>query len=150
MPTYADTMNLARLTSMPGHFIRRAQQISSALFAEELAQSELTSVQLIALAAIADQPALDATRLADLIDFDKATIGGVIERLERKGLVQRAVSEHDKRVKELSATPEGHALLASSMGGVERVQQRLLAPLSPAERTEFIRMLRVVTAKQEG
>ena len=40
------------LLDMPGHLIRRAQQISTALFAEECAAFDLTSVQYAALAAI--------------------------------------------------------------------------------------------------
>ncbi|MCW3837007.1 MarR family winged helix-turn-helix transcriptional regulator [Sphingomonas canadensis] len=142
-------MSLTRLTAMPGHLIRRAQQVSTAIFAEELADAELTSVQLISLAAIAERPGLDATTLAELIDFDKATIGGVLDRLERKGLVRRSVSPSDKRVKELAATPAGRALLAASMPAAEQVQVRLLAPLSPAEREDFLRMLRLVTAASQ-
>lgn len=142
-------MNLARLKLMPGHFIRRANQISGAIFAQELAGAELTSVQLIALAAIIDSPKLDATRLAEMIDFDKATIGGVVERLERKGLIERTVSKADRRVKTLVATRAGKRLLAESMDSVERVQEQLLAPLSAAERENFMRLLRrIVSGKQ--
>lgn len=143
--TYQAPMeHLSRLKAMPGHYIRRAQQVSSAIFAEELAGTELTSVQLVALAAIADCPGLDATRLAEMIDFDKATIGGVIERLERKKLITRAVSTEDRRVKELVPSPEGRAILAASMASVERVQERLLAPLEPAEREKLNGMLRAI------
>lgn len=140
-------MNLARLKSMPGHFVRRAYQISGALFADELAGAGLTSVQLIALAAIADSPDADATKVAELIDFDKATIGGVIERLERKGLIERAVSKVDRRVKRLVVTPAGYSLLAASMHRVERVQERLLAPLDPAERTVFMALLQRIASQ---
>ena len=42
------------LGELPGHYIRRAQQVSSAYFTEELADSELTSVQMVALVAIVD------------------------------------------------------------------------------------------------
>ena len=45
----------------------------------------LTSVQFAALDAIAQQPAIDQATLAATISFDRATIGGVIERLESKG-----------------------------------------------------------------
>jgi DNA-binding MarR family transcriptional regulator len=140
-------MNLTRLKSMPGHFIRRANQISGALFAEELAGADLTSVQLIALAAIADSPELDATRVAEMIDFDKATIGGVMERLERKGLIERAVSKSDRRVKTLVVTAAGRKLLTASMRRVERVQKQLLAPLDDAEREVFMGLLRRIVSE---
>ena len=137
-------MSIDRLQQMPGHLIRRAQQVSTAIFAEELAEMELTSVQVVALAAIAARPGLDATRLAESIDFDKATIGGVIERLERKGLVARVTSKSDRRVKQLTATSAGKALLGASMPAVERVQDRMLAPLSTDERGVLLGLLRRV------
>lgn len=135
-----------RFLQMPGHFIRRAQQVSSAYFAEELSESELTSVQMVALAAIADSPGIDATRLSEIIDFDRATIGGVVDRLERKGLIQRVVNKQDKRSKAMHATAAGKALLEVNMSRVERVQERLLAPLTAAERDMFLRLIKAVVA----
>ena len=135
-----------RFLQMPGHFIRRAQQVSSAYFAEELSDSELTSVQMVALAAIADSPGIDATRLSEIIDFDRATIGGVVDRLERKGLIQRVVNKQDKRSKAMHATAAGKALLEVNLSRVERVQERLLAPLTPPERDMFLRLIKAVVA----
>ena len=137
-------MLITRFLQMPGHFIRRAQQVSSAYFAEELADSELTSVQMVALVTIADNPGIDATRLSEIIDFDRATIGGVVDRLQRKGLIQRSVNAQDKRSKTMQATPAGKALLKVSLPRVERVQERLLAPLSPDERETFLRLIKAV------
>ena len=97
---------LDRFKQMPGHCIRRAQQVSSACFSNELAEFDLTSVQMVALVAIADQPGIDATRLAEIIDFDRATIGGVVDRLERKGLIRRTVSPRDKRSKTITVLIE--------------------------------------------
>jgi DNA-binding MarR family transcriptional regulator len=137
-------MLTTRFLQMPGHFIRRAQQVSSAYFAEELAESELTSVQMVALVTIADNPGIDATRLSEIIDFDRATIGGVVYRLQRKGLIQRGINAQDKRSKTMQATPAGKALLKVSLPKVERVQARLLAPLSPDERETFLRLISLV------
>lgn len=131
---------------MPGHFIRRAHQISSAYFAEELADSELTSVQMVALGTIADYPGIDATRLSEIIDFDRATIGGVVDRLERKGLIQRVVNREDKRSKVMKATAAGKALLEVNLPKVKRVQDRLLDPLSPEEQEIFLRLIKAVIA----
>ncbi|MGE8143403.1 MarR family winged helix-turn-helix transcriptional regulator [Novosphingobium sp. NPDC080210] len=133
---------------MPGHYIRRAQQVSSAYFTEELADSELTSVQMVALVAIVDSPGIDATRLSEIIDFDRATIGGVVDRLERKGLIQRVVNPEDKRSKVMRATPAGKALLDVSLPRVQRVQERILAPLSPEDRETFLRLIKTVIGRQ--
>lgn len=140
-------MTIETLKQMPGHLIRRAQQLSTAIFNEKMAEFDLTSVQFIALVAVSEIKGLDATRLAELIHFDRATIGGVIERLERKALIARETSQHDKRIKELAITPAGKAIIAVSFQTVEAVQEELLAPLSAKERVTLLSLLdRVVEA----
>ncbi|HZX97039.1 MAG TPA: MarR family transcriptional regulator [Myxococcales bacterium] len=129
------------LYDMPGHLIRRAQQISSALFAEECAEFDLTSVQYAALVAIQAHPEVDATRLSHLIAFDRSTIGSVLDRLEAKGWVLRTASPTDRRVKLLRLTLEGERLLREVEPAVRRVQERLLEPLTQADRAALLRLL---------
>lgn len=129
------------LHSKPGHLIRRAHQISSALFAEECGAFDLTSVQYAALVAIRTHPGLDATRLSGLIAFDRSTLGDVLERLEAKGWVQRSPSPSDRRVKLLQLTAAGHEILQEVEAAVDRVQARLLAPLAPEHRVTLVRLL---------
>ena len=129
------------LYDMPGHLIRRAQQVSTALFAEECAGFDLTSVQYAALIAIQANPDVDATRLSALIAFDRSTLGSVLERLEAKGWVRRTGAATDRRVKLLRVTLAGERLLRQVEPSVHRVQQRLLEHLTPADRASFLRLL---------
>jgi DNA-binding MarR family transcriptional regulator len=101
---------------------------------------DLTSVQFAALNAIALQPGIDQASLATTISFDRATIGGVIDRLERKGLVQRVVSAQDRRARQLHITPVGEQLLAACRPVVKALQADILALLSPAERDVFLEL----------
>jgi DNA-binding MarR family transcriptional regulator len=134
-------MLLEDLYAMPGHLIRRSQQIAVALFMEETAAFGVTPVQYAALVAIREQPDVDATRLSLLIALDRSTIGSVLERLESKGLIQRRSVADDRRIKLLRVTKRGSALLTGIGTAVERAQERMLAPLAPAERRQFITML---------
>lgn len=129
------------LYAMPGHLIRRVQQISAALFAEECAGFDLTSVQFAALFAIRANPEVDATRLSALIAFDRSTIGDVLERMEAKGWIMRRAGAQDRRVKLLRLTAAGARLLRAVEPAVRRVQARLLAPLAPADRATLRRLL---------
>ena len=126
---------------MPGHLIRRLQQVSSALFAEECGDLDLTSVQFAALMAIRAHPDVDTTRLSTLIAFDRSTLGDVLERLEAKGWVNRAPSPIDKRVKLLRLSAAGSQLLRQATPAVRRVQERLLSPLAPADRARIVELL---------
>ncbi len=134
-------MSMDDLYAKPGHLIRRAQQIAVSIFLDECAPFDLTPVQYAALVAIREQPGIDATRLSALVAFDRSTLGSVLERLEAKGLVARAGSPEDKRIKVLSVSPEGTRVLAAVEPAVQRAQERILAPIRPEDRPRFLAML---------
>ena len=132
---------MSDFSSMPGHLIRRLHQISTAIFTEECAAFDLTSVQFAALRAIREHPDLDATRLSSLIAFDRSTLGNVLERLEAKGWVLRDPSPHDRRIKLLRLSPAGAKVLDEVEPAVRRVQERLLEPLAPDDRAGMMGLL---------
>lgn len=135
--------------TMPGHLIRRLQQLSASMFAEQMraAGSDLTSPQFAALTMLQEHPGIDQATLAGLIAHDRATIGGVIERLCAKGLIERRTNPSDRRAKVLALTPEGEARIADIRPIVETMQKNLLVGLDEAEKAEFIRLAaKVATA----
>lgn len=135
------------IDSMPGHLIRRFQQIAVAIFMEETGRSgfDLTPVQFAALATTARQPGLDQATLAGLIAYDRSTIGGVVDRLVQKGLLAREVSDRDRRARELRLTAEGRRLLAEVHPIVQEVQEAILSGLDAEERRTFMTLLRKAT-----
>src|SRR6476659_7893724 len=83
---------------LPGHLIRRVHQISTAYFTEECG-GDLTAVQYAALVTIGAHPGIDATRLSEIIYFDRSTIGDVLDRMEGKGWILRRPKPADRRIK---------------------------------------------------
>lgn len=134
------------LDGLPGHDIRRLHQISVAIFMQETEAFGVTPVQYAALQAVGLQPGMDQRTLARTIGFDTSTIAGVIDRLESRGLMQRNASAQDRRVRLLTLTEAGVALLAALVPAMLQAQQRILSPLPEAERGEFMRMLAVLIA----
>lgn len=132
------------LEVLPGPYIRRLQQIAVALFVEETEGWNLTPVQYGALLTVSRQPGVDQRTLADLMGLDTSTTAGVLDRLEARGWLRRGASPTDKRVKLLSASPEGLAVLADVEAKVLAAQARILSPLSPEEQGPFMRMLRTL------
>ena len=125
----------------PGYLFRRMQQIAVAIFMEECREFDLTPVQYAALVAIQTHPGIDATRLSAVIAFDRSTLGSVIERLQAKGLIERAASVEDRRVKLLTITKAGAALLRDIVPSVERAQVRMLQPLKATDRKALMALL---------
>ena len=134
-------MKLKDLHSKPGHLIRRAQQIAVAIFMQECAAYDLTPVQYAALVAIRENSGTDATRLSALIAFDRSTLGNVLERLEARKLVLRYPSAEDKRIKLLKLSAVGNALVKRAEKSVLQAQERILAPLKPADRKKLMELL---------
>lgn len=135
-------------SNAPGHLIRRAHQVSIAHFASELAAYDVTAVQFAMLNALIDTPGIDQITLAQRVVFDAATSGSVIGRLEAKGWVRREADAADKRRKLLWVTAEGRKTATHMKRAAQRVQARLLAPLSDAEQATLVRLLRKVVDGQ--
>ncbi len=129
------------MLAFAGHQIRRSHQIAVALFAEELAEFDVTPLQYAALSAIAEQPDLDATRLAQLVAFDRSTLGNLLERLEGRKLIERHHRADDKRTKRLHLTAAGRRLLDAIAPAVARSQERFVEVLSAAEQRDLRRIL---------
>ena len=127
--------------SRPGHLVRRLQQIAVAIFMEETAKYDVTPVQYSALLAVRNHAGIDQTSLAKIIALDRSTIGDVVKRLGTKRLVRRAVSAADRRTKILYVTPSGRQLLSKVKRAVDAAQNKIVAPLTPKERIEFMRMM---------
>ncbi|MCK7613454.1 MarR family winged helix-turn-helix transcriptional regulator [Roseibium sediminicola] len=128
---------------MPGHLIRRMQQIAVAVFHTEVeaAGIDITPVQYAALVRVAGNPGIDQVTLAGLIAYDRTTIAGVVDRLVQKNFLTRDVSPKDRRAKVLHITEAGKEALKVLTPAVERAQGVMLRGLDDAETAEFMRLL---------
>lgn len=120
---------------MAGHLIRRLHQHSTLVFSQrtQAAGFDLTPVQYAALEAIHENPGTDQAHVAEVIGYDRATIGGVIDRLEKKGWVKRVVSPNDRRARQVSLTAQGKAIRSQLQPVVRDFQADILRPLNACD-----------------
>lgn len=132
---------------MAGHLIRRLHQKSTAIFQSRMRDAgiDLTPVQFATLEAVRDNPGIDQANIAALIAYDRATIGGVVERLEQKGLVARSVNRRDRRARQVSLTERGEAAYEAIRPIVADLQDDILAGLSNEEKGTLIALIRKST-----
>lgn len=126
-------------TNMAGHLIRRMNQISTQVFTKRMQAEgyDLTPVQFAALDAIIADPGIDQARVAAKIAYDRATIGGVIDRLEQKGYISRTVSRRDRRAREVRPTEAGQTAFAELLPIVRDLQDDVLLGLDATEKELF-------------
>ncbi len=125
----------------PGHLIRRAHQLAWAVFMDEARDFELTPVQYSTLLVISFNPGIDATRLSELVSFDRATIGNVVERMEAKGLLKRKAGLRDRRTKKMFLTAQGKKVVAGVKPLAPRIADRILDRLNARERSQLLQLL---------
>ena len=131
-----------KVRKMAGHLIRRLNQISAHVCATHMQQTglDLTPVQFAAMDAIATYPGIDQAGVAAKIVYDRATIGGVIDRLEQKGYVTRNVCKHDRRAREVRLTEKGGGVFNEILPVVTALQEEILEGLNPAEQVTFLEL----------
>jgi DNA-binding MarR family transcriptional regulator len=143
-------LNLSQLYARPGFLLRRAHQISAAVFENECRSVGLTPAQFGVLSVLLASPGLDQSSLARALGFDKVTVLRVLRGLETRGLIARAPAPASRRNLAISLSAEGLALLKQAQEPAERAYDRLMAPLSRTQRTQLVELLQVLTTGLEN
>jgi len=142
--------SMASVLSMPGHLLRRCHQIAVGIFLEECRSKDLTPLQFVALATLAERGPLDQAALGRVAAFDRTTSATVIRALAERGLVIRRQSEEDKRAKIVTLTDAGEKLLQEAQLNVDSAQARIVSPLSARERAQLNRLLGKIADANNG
>ena len=147
MPSTATNANkdLARLYARPGFLLRRAHQISAAVFEDECSIVGLTPAQFGVLTVLASAPGLDQSSLARALGFDKVTVLRVLRGLEARGLLQRTAALTSKRNMAVVLSSDGEKLLKQASKPAERAYERLMAPLSQEQQAQLVLLLMELT-----
>ncbi|MBI3452270.1 MAG: winged helix-turn-helix transcriptional regulator [Rhodospirillales bacterium] len=124
--------------------LRRCQQRAIEIFFEEVGPRRLTPRQFALLVTIAQRPGLSQTDLVDVTGIDRSTVGDMLERLLKRGLVRRRRSGRDQRTNTLYVQPAGLKAVHDTIPAVERAQARILGPLPEDMRPAFVAALRLM------
>jgi DNA-binding MarR family transcriptional regulator len=92
------------------------------------------------LAATAKAPRRMAD-LAGMSEVSSASLTGIVDRLEERGLVTRCRSTEDRRVVWVEITKDGRDRVCAAERHIHERVGALLTPLTDAERTELVRLL---------
>jgi DNA-binding MarR family transcriptional regulator len=141
--------SLSRLYARPGFLLRRAHQISAAVFEDECRDLGLTPAQFGVMTVLKSHPGLGQSSLARALGFDKVTVLRVLRGLETRGFVERGPAPDNKRNMCVSLTREGEQLLVKAHRPAERAYKRLLAPLDKKQQAELIHLLQLLTGELE-
>jgi DNA-binding MarR family transcriptional regulator len=148
VPPNKPRSTLARLYARPGFLLRRAHQISAAVFEDECRELQLTPAQFGVLTVLKAHPGLGQSSLARALGFDKVTVLRVLRGLQARGLVTRESSVGRRNVS-VQLTPAGVAMLDGAQKPAERAYRRLMAPLDREQQEQLLSLLQLLTGELE-
>jgi DNA-binding MarR family transcriptional regulator len=106
-----------------------------------LAAHGLSMWAYIALSYLARQPAGTQLALAEGIRYDKTRLIGLLDELERDGLITRKPDPSDRRARTVNLTPAGKKRHAAAQADVRAMEDEFLGDLSATERDRLRRVL---------
>ncbi|HVE54716.1 MAG TPA: MarR family transcriptional regulator, partial [Ramlibacter sp.] len=128
---------LSRLYARPGFLLRRAHQISAAVFEDACKDLALTPAQFGVLTVLQAHPGLGQSSLARALGFDKVTVLRVLRGLQSRGYVDRGPSADNRRNVCVSLTDEGERVLQQAQKPAERAYKRLMGPLDKDQQDQL-------------
>lgn len=99
-----------KLDDSLGYLVNRAATVMRWALEARLAKHGLTPPQWAILARLWEEDALPMSEVGAILNIDKPTTSGIVDRLERKELVRRARDSADRRVVRICLTEKGRRL----------------------------------------
>jgi len=124
-----------------GYLVHEVARLMKRRFDEQARHHELTLPQWRTLGQIAISDRATQSTLAAAIDASPMTVSGILDRLEKRGLVARTTDPDDSRAKLATLTPEGEALYQKARAIGLSMYEAALDGVSPADRAIVIASL---------
>jgi DNA-binding MarR family transcriptional regulator len=124
-----------------GFLLAKAYQRACALFKEEFDRCDLTPQQFALLSFLWIEDGLSQTELSARSQIDRTTIGGIIDRLEKEGLVERRIHPEDRRAYQVYLTAKGRSLEEELSSVANCVLLKVTSPLTEQEHETLVRLL---------
>ncbi|HYQ67338.1 MarR family winged helix-turn-helix transcriptional regulator [Actinophytocola sp.] len=108
---------------------------------------DLSFEQAFVLGCLIRSPGAIQRDIAQLTHTTAASVSGLLQGLERRGLVERRTERGNERSKRVYATPAATELIAGLDTAMAAADETILAPLDQAERATLHALLTKITAE---
>jgi DNA-binding MarR family transcriptional regulator len=134
--------NLDVLRNHLGYFLRRAQVSVFQDFIQALSSINIRPAQYSVLVVIGANPGLSQADVSELLGIERARLVRLLDRLEKRGLMQRLASPTDRRSHALKLTASGRAILKRAKALAATHETRLLERLGAVNHQMMLDALR--------
>ncbi|MEO8408359.1 MAG: MarR family transcriptional regulator [Oxalobacteraceae bacterium] len=141
MTSTSSLLDLGGLPDLVGYHLRMAQVMVFRDFDRELSDLDITPAIFGVLEILRRNKGLTQTRLALAIGLDRSSLVPLLDKLQKRNVVEREASTKDRRSNHLHLTAAGEQLLVEAERRVRLHEKRILARLTKSETRQLIQLL---------
>jgi DNA-binding MarR family transcriptional regulator len=134
----ADLKSVLRL----GFLVHDVSRLRRSVVDRALRPLGVTRSQWWVLAYLSREDGMPQVVLADQLDVGKVALGGLIDRLEASGLVERRLDQTDRRVKRVFLTRKGTELVEQIRDHVSEAEAAIVAGINARDLERFGSLLK--------
>ena len=127
-----------------GFLLGAASRSSKRIFDQTLRKYDITAVQWAVLKYLEEEGAKQQTQIADELYMDKASVGTIIEKLMKKELIEREVSEEDRRAYQVRLTENAYGVVEEITPVAVQINEESCGDMSPGERLMLMELLQKI------
>ena len=133
-----------QLEECVNYLLTTAQHSVFLKMTEKLSVFDLTPVQYAVLYCLWENNKKSPKEIAERLKLENSTISGILERMEKKGLIKRMISKEDRRFIQIMWTEKGAALEEDVLAAVDEVNEEVMSVFSKEECENLKTQLRVL------
>jgi DNA-binding MarR family transcriptional regulator len=129
-----------------GFLIHDVSRLRRIVYDTTLKPLGVTRSQAWVIAYLSRKEGMAQSDLANQLDLGKVALGGLVDRLEATGLVERRADNEDRRIKRIFLTDDGRKIVARMRRIATATNAEILHGLTPKEVKAAAQTLRSVKA----
>ena len=122
--------------------LAKAYQKAHARFKKELQPYGLTNIQHLVLEGLWYEEGQTAAELGDLLVLDKATLSGVLDRMDKADWIRKTEAPEDRRILRLYPSEKANGLKDELIALRQKSNEEILSPYTLEEQVLLKRLLK--------
>lgn len=133
-----------QLEECVNYLLTTAQHSVFLKMTDKLSDFDVTPVQYAVLYCLWEKDGKSPKEIAERLKLENSTISGILERMEKKNLIERSISKADRRFIQVLLTEKGAGLETEVVNAVEEVNNEVMAAFSDIETDELKTSLKLL------
>ncbi len=132
--------------------LAKASQAAAKFWTSRLTSAQVTAAQGMVLGFLHEHDKVTSRELGERVMLDSATLTGILDRLEKAGLVERKTHPEDRRAVSVCLTEQARQLTENLIILAETANQDFLQPLTSEEQVILQLLLKKLSQshREEG